>query len=99
MPGIKVSPNKAAQSPKKSPKQKGKQVQSPTSSKSPSKQQLQPSEQAEQDDNELLSLANLVAQNAHLLVRGRGDAALENQARQVVKYSFDRGEHSLKAFP
>ncbi|GAA5983381.1 hypothetical protein JCM5350_003092 [Sporobolomyces pararoseus] len=103
MPGIKVSPNKGGSSPKKSPNKKGKQRASPSKVVQPSPVS-QPREETitaeEQDDNELLSLANLVAENAHLLVRGRGDEILEERARQVVKRSFDRAlESESTSFP
>jgi hypothetical protein len=96
MPGIKTSPSKNKVSPAKGPNKKGKG----RASSSPSKvQESQPSPPleaagAEEDDNELLNLANQIAENAHLLVRGRGDETLEERARQVVKRSFDRGECS-----
>jgi hypothetical protein len=45
----------------------------------------------EEDENELLSLAERIAESAHLLVRGRGSDQLAQQARDVVKRSFDKG--------
>lgn len=69
---------------------------------SPAKQQ-QPQQQQEHqqaaangdtEDNELLALAQSIAENAHLLVRGKGSDELAERARNVVKRSFDLG-----AFP
>lgn len=94
MPGIKNSPNRKKTSPSKSPSKKGKDRVSSSPSKVEHSPTAPPSAQSEtqDDDNELLSLANQIADSAHLLVRGRGDGTLEERARQVVKRSFDRGE-------
>lgn len=46
---------------------------------------------SEEDKGELLRFAETVAQNAHLLVRGRGDEQLAQHARDVLKRSFDQG--------
>jgi hypothetical protein len=43
-----------------------------------------PCRKEEEERNELLQLAESVAQNAHLLVRGRGDEQLA-QARRALK--------------
>ncbi|GAA6061342.1 hypothetical protein JCM10212_004823 [Sporobolomyces blumeae] len=57
-------------------------------------------EEEEDRGHELLALANEIARNAHLLVRGRGDVALESRARDVVKHSFDRAlESESTSFP
>lgn len=45
----------------------------------------------EEDENELLSLAERIAESAHLLVQGRGSDELAQEARDVVKRSFDKG--------
>lgn len=106
MPGLKFargSPTKRA-SPSKADKGKGKQVD--TSSAATGDHSASPAAAAAQDrtatmnadangegadENELLRLAERIAQNAHLLVRGRGDSNLAEHARQVVKHSFDQG--------
>ncbi|GAA6048117.1 U3 small nucleolar RNA-associated protein MPP10 [Rhodotorula toruloides] len=44
----------------------------------------------EEDENELLSLAERIAESAHLLVQGRGSDELAQEARDVVKRSFDK---------
>ncbi|GAA5894260.1 hypothetical protein JCM5296_004697 [Sporobolomyces johnsonii] len=83
MPGLKSpSPTKRA-SPNKG---KGKQHASTTAASSP--QTTKP------DDNELLALAERIADQAHLLVRGKGSSELENLAREVTKRSFDRALQS-----
>ncbi|GAA5891962.1 hypothetical protein JCM8208_002952 [Rhodotorula glutinis] len=59
---------------------------------SPTKQQLQQASgvaNGDGDDNELLSLAQSIADNAHLLVRGKGSDELAERARAVLKRSFD----------
>ncbi|GAA5834951.1 hypothetical protein JCM3766R1_002051 [Sporobolomyces carnicolor] len=102
MPGIKNSPNRKKTSPSKSPSKKGKDRVSSSPSKVEHSPTAPPSAQSEtqDDDNELLSLANQIADSAHLLVRGRGDGTLEERARQVVKRSFDRALESESAsFP
>ncbi|GAA5923512.1 rRNA-processing protein MPP10 [Sporobolomyces koalae] len=103
MPGLKRSPSKANASPIKSPSRKGQQQASPSSAPSPPSLRNDPQlplSAVQQDDNELLTLAKLVADNAHLLVRGRGDEALEKRARQIVKRSFDQAlESESTSFP
>ncbi|EMS24877.1 U3 small nucleolar RNA-associated protein MPP10 [Rhodotorula toruloides NP11] len=54
----------------------------------------------EEDENELLSLAERIAESAHLLVKGRGSDELAQEARHVVKRSFDKAIASESlAFP
>ncbi|GAA5860304.1 hypothetical protein JCM8547_003457 [Rhodosporidiobolus lusitaniae] len=43
----------------------------------------------QEDENNMLSLAERIADAAHLLVKGRGSDTLAKQARDVVKRSFD----------
>ncbi|GAA6011699.1 hypothetical protein JCM11491_000721 [Sporobolomyces phaffii] len=105
MPGIKQSSPRKHASPNKSPSKKGKG--SPSSTSTPRSPRVEPTPardeddaSAGEDDNELLSLAHKIAENAHLLVRGRGDEALEQVAREVVKRSFDRAlESESTSFP
>ncbi|GAA5991347.1 hypothetical protein JCM10908_003268 [Rhodotorula pacifica] len=103
MPGL----NSAQRSPSKrtSPsKADKKSASTSTSSSSPAKangkEQENGVEQADEEDNELLRLAESVAHNAHLLVRGRGDDQLAQLARNVLKRSFDQAvESESLAFP
>ncbi|GAA5930282.1 hypothetical protein JCM3775_004351 [Rhodotorula graminis] len=60
---------------------------SPTKQQQP--QQPAPATNADADDNELLALAQSIADNAHLLVRGKGSDELAERARSVLKRSFD----------
>ena len=42
-------------------------------------------------ENDLVKLAELITARAHFLAPGNGDAILAQQAKQVLKASFDRG--------
>ena len=93
MPGLKsarTSPSKRKTSPSKAEK-------SAADSSSPAKAAQNKNghyhggAKEEEERNELLQLAESVAQNAHLLVRGRGDEQLAQLARNVLKRSFDQG--------
>ncbi|BGP12231.1 hypothetical protein JCM10213_007489 [Rhodosporidiobolus nylandii] len=109
MPGRKAAPPSPSASPK-SPKGKGKQratsASSPSSRDSPASKRAKmappASEDAQEDadDNEMLTLAERIADNAHLLARGRGSDDLAAQAREVVKRYFDRAlESEALSFP
>lgn len=104
MPGIKAGSPK---SPSPSKKGKGKQRATPPASSSPRKEATAADSpaagskrartaqtgqmQAASSDNELLELAQRIADNAHLLVRGAGSDDIAEQARNTLKRSFDKG--------
>ncbi|GAA5966736.1 hypothetical protein JCM8115_002795 [Rhodotorula mucilaginosa] len=104
MPGLKparTSPSKRKTSPSKAEKSTAN-----SSSSSPAKatqnkdRQEEDGAKEEEERNELLQLAESVAQNAHSLVRGRGDEQLAQLARNVLKRSFDQAvESESLAFP
>lgn len=92
MPGLKparTSPSKRKTSPSKAEKSTANPTSSPA--KAAQKKDIQDDGAKEEERNELLQLAESVAQNAHLLVRGRGDEQLAQLARNVLKRSFDQG--------
>ncbi|GAA5999900.1 uncharacterized protein JCM10292_003528 [Rhodotorula paludigena] len=113
MPGIKAGSPK---SPSPSKKGKGKQRATPPASSSPRKEATAANSpaagskrartaqteqmQAASSDNELLELAQRIADNAHLLVRGAGSDDIAEQARNTLKRSFDKALASEStAFP
>ncbi|GAA6041534.1 hypothetical protein JCM8097_004248 [Rhodosporidiobolus ruineniae] len=105
MPGRKASSPAAVASPRKSPRGKGKEPAGATSSApatdSPAakrtrlaSEEAAPPTTTALDGNDMLALAQRIADNAHLLVRGRGSDELAEQARDVLKRSFD---HALQS--
>jgi hypothetical protein len=95
MPGLK--PTRTSASKRKTSPSKAEKSTANSSSSSPAKatqnkdRQEEDGAKEEEERNELLQLAESVAQNAHLLVRGRGDEQLAQLARNVLKRSFDQG--------
>ncbi|GAA5981130.1 hypothetical protein JCM11641_003122 [Rhodosporidiobolus odoratus] len=87
-----------ATSPPKSAQGKGKQRAAASSrSEHPAPKRLkqdQPSRDQGEDSDQLLGLAERIADNAHLLARGRGSDELARLARDVAKRSFDRALQS-----
>lgn len=68
-------------------------VASPPADKGKGKASAAPlSSSTEEQDNDLLALADKITATAGSLAPGNHDIALANQAREVVKASFDRGE-------
>ncbi|BGP44298.1 U3 snoRNP protein [Rhodotorula kratochvilovae] len=115
MPGLKSSSHKSP-SPSKKGKGKQRATASSPAAASPAKQpapaspapkqgkassdQAQQPAAANEEPNELLDLAQSIAENAHLLVRGRGSDELAERARNVLKLSFDKALASEStAFP
>ena len=91
------SSSKAASSPPQQPETaSSKRMQSSPTKQQP--QQLGTTTNGDGDDNELLALAQSIADNAHLLVRGKGSDDLAERARSVLKRSFDLGALSLPSF-
>ncbi|TKA56404.1 hypothetical protein B0A53_01974 [Rhodotorula sp. CCFEE 5036] len=104
MPGLK--PARTSASKRKTSPSKAEKSTANSSSSSPAKatqnkdRQEEDGAKEEEERNELLQLAESVAQNAHLLVRGRGDEQLAQLARNVLKRSFDQAvESESLAFP
>ncbi|GAA5845129.1 hypothetical protein JCM11251_008004 [Rhodosporidiobolus azoricus] len=108
MPGVIASQSAGTISPRKSPRGKGKDRQSTTS---PSTSDSPVTKRAKTDtatshsaaatsDEALLTLAERIADSAHLLVRGRGDEQLAAYARLVAKAAFDKAlESEAVSFP
>ncbi|GAA5824614.1 hypothetical protein JCM3770_006696 [Rhodotorula araucariae] len=115
MPGLKTSSPKSP-SPSKKGKGKQRATPSSPSAPAPAARHAPASPAAEQGEtlpakaqqlaaapdepNELLDLAQSIAENAHLLVRGRGSDELAERARNVLKHTFDKALASEStAFP